>query len=79
MQFDAGNPIVVPYGPERDDTVTTSGGAANGFALQINYNVLGPGEHQAVVFDDGVEFDRMTFNVADAGVKFLTGVTACWP
>ena len=45
MQFDAGNPIVVTYAPERDDTVPTCGGAANGFALQINYNVLGPREH----------------------------------
>ena len=74
VRFDGGDPIVVPYGSERNDTITACGDADNGFVLLINYNVLGPGVHEAVAFDDGVEFARVTFVVVTSGVEFLTGV-----
>ena len=36
---------------------------------------LGDGEYTAVVYDDGLEFDRSTFTVVTTGVEFLRGVT----
>ena len=75
VQFDGGQPIVVPYGSERNDTAGLCGDTDNGFALQINYGILSPGVHEAVIFDNSQEFARVTFVVVSSGVEFLTGVS----
>ena len=36
---------------------------------------MGDGEHEAVAYDNGVEFDRAVFTVGSAGEEFVTGVT----
>ena len=41
----------------------------------MNWGNLSDGEHTAVVYDNGVEFDRATFSVVTTGVDFLRGVT----
>ena len=41
----------------------------------MNWGNLSDGEHTAVVYDNGVEFDRATFTVVRTGVEFLRGVT----
>jgi len=41
----------------------------------MNYNLLGSGRHTAVVYDDGVEFDRVSFTVVTPGVEILQGVS----
>lgn len=48
----------------------------HGFIIQINWALLGDGEHTAVAYDDGVEFVRSTFMVVTTGEEFLRGVTA---
>ena len=75
VRFDGGNPIEILYGSSRDDTLDVCGDADNGYALLMNYNHLGSGRHTAVVYDDGVEFDRVSFTVVTPGVEFLEGVS----
>ena len=39
----------------------------------MNWGELGDGQHTAVVYDDGIEFDRSTFHVVTTGEAFLVG------
>ena len=39
----------------------------------MNWGELGDGPHTAVVYDDGVEFDRSMFDVVTTGEAFLRG------
>jgi hypothetical protein len=63
------------YGTSREDTRSRCGDADNGFALLINWNLLGDGQHTLRALADGIEFARSTFNVATLGQEFLTGVS----
>ena len=75
IRFDGGNAIPLLYGSERGDTRSVCGDANNGFIAVINWGNLSAEEHTAVVYDNGVEFDRATFTVVRTGVEFLQGVT----
>ena len=80
--IDDGDPISLVYGSERLDTQETAGGepicgdADNGFVAIFNYAILDDGEHTAVVYDDGEEFDRVSFEVGTLGEEFVRGARA---
>ena len=76
VRFNGGNPLEMPYGsPRGGDTLDVCGDADNGYALLMNWNLLAPGQHTAVVYDDGIEFSRVNFTVVTPGVEFLRGVS----
>ena len=62
-------------GQPRADTRPVCGTTNNGFIQQINWALVGDGEHEAVAYDNGVEFDRAAFRVGSTGEEFLTDVT----
>ena len=72
VRFDGGIPIRMVYGSERGDTRSTCGDTDNGFLAIFNWSLLLDGQHTAVAYDDGVEFDRATFTVVTVGEEFLT-------
>ncbi len=47
-----------------------------GFVAVWNWGNLDDGDYTAVVYDNGVEFDRSTFTVVTTGEKFLEGASA---
>ena len=63
VRFDGGEPIPLAYLNERADTAPVCGDTDNGFVSIMNWGNLGDGEHTAVVYDNGVEFDRSVFTV----------------
>ncbi len=69
--FDNSEPVPVLHGSPRGDTQSVCGHANTGFALLLNWNLLGDGRHTVRVFDDGVEFASATFRVITPGVEFL--------
>ena len=78
IRFDGGNAIPLLYGSERGDTRKPKGpcdDAKTGFIAIMNWGNLSDGEHTAVVYDNGEEFDRATFWVVTTGTDFLQGVT----
>ena len=75
IRFNGDEPIPLVYGSERPDTASVCGDTDNGFVAIWNWGNLGDGEYTAVVYDDGLEFDRSTFTVVTTGVEFLRGVT----
>ncbi len=78
VRFDGGSPLPLVYGSERGDVLDAGAcdHAEVGFVSIMNWGELGDGLHTAVVYDDGVEFDRSTFDVVTTGVPFLEDVTA---
>ena len=70
---DGGEHISVAMGQPRADTRPICGTTDNGFIQQINWALVGDGEHEAVAYDNGVEFDRATFTVGTTGEEFLKG------
>ena len=74
VRFDGGRSIPLLYGSERLDTRSACGDANNGFVAIWNWARLDDGEHTAVVYDNGMEFDRATFEVATLGEEFVVGV-----
>ncbi len=52
------------------------GDTSNGLVAIWNWAELGDGTHTAVVYDNGVEFDRSTFEVATLGETFVRGADA---
>ncbi len=68
--------IPVLYGTQRPDTYEVCGDTNNGFVAIYNWARLGDGEHTAIVYDNGVEFGRSTFEVATLGEEFVVGVEA---
>ena len=70
----AGTPVPAAYGTPRGDTQPVCGDSNNGFVLLVNWNNLGPGEHEIRALADGVEFARTTVRVATLGIDFLEGV-----
>lgn len=78
IRFDGGEAIPLLYGSKRGDTRKPDGPcdeANTGFIAVMNWGNLGDGEHTAVVYDNGVEFDRAIFTVVTTGVDFLRDVT----
>jgi len=76
VRFDGGPPLPLLHGSSRAD-VRAAGACPHdqvGFVSIMNWGELGDGRHTAVVYDDGVEFDRATFTVVTTGVGFLRGV-----
>lgn len=50
-------------GRERVETVDLCGDTDNGFGLTVSWSLFGHGEHEAVVFAEGLEVDRSLFYV----------------
>lgn len=82
VRIDGGPAIRMVYGSERGDTKETPAGEPicgdtnNGFLAIFNWALLDAGEHTAVAYDNGVEFDRSTFEVGTLGEEFVTGARA---
>ena len=70
----AGTPIPAAYGTPRADTQMRCGDTNNGFGLLVNWNNLGPGEHEIRALVDGVEFARTTVRVTTLGSEFVRGL-----
>jgi hypothetical protein len=73
ISIDGGEPIPVGYGTARGDTADVCGDTNNGFAMLVNWALLGEGRHEAVLLADGEEIDRQTFRVVSLGTTFLRG------
>lgn len=72
-QFDANQPVPLPYGSSRADTGSACPGNTNtGFGLLFNFNGLGVGTHTVVVRNGGQEIGRSTFNVTTFGTEYLS-------
>ena len=72
VRFNDGEPLVMVYGSERDDTHRACGDTNNSFVSIFNWALLGDGEHVAVAYDAGVEFARNRFEVATTGEEFVS-------
>ncbi len=75
IRFNGGTPIPLAYRNERSDTSEVCGDTNNGFDTIWNWAVLGDGTHTAVVYDNGVEFARSTFEVWTLGEDFVRGAS----
>ena len=73
VTIDGGAHLSVAMGQPRADTRPVCGTTNNGFIQQINWALVGDGEHEAVAYDTGVEFSRSTFTVGSTGEEFLQG------
>ena len=77
VRFDGGEPILLLHGAERADVLNA--GACDhanvGFISIWNWGNLDDGEHTAVVYDDGVEFDRSVFTVRRFQEAFVTNAS----
>ena len=71
-----GTPVPVPYGLARPDTQAVCGDTDNGFSRPINWNQLGPGEHELIALVDGTELGRASVTVTTLGREFLSGASA---
>lgn len=77
VRFNDGPPVPLLHGASRAD-VRAAGACPHdrvGFVSIMNWGELGDGQHTAVAYDDGVEFDRATFRVVTPGTSFLRGAT----
>ena len=72
------DPLPLLYGSARPDVLREGAcpDADVGFVAVINWGELGDGAYTAVVYDNGVEFDRNTFTVVTTGERFLEGARA---
>ena len=79
VRFNDGEPIPLVYGSERPDVLDASAcdSADVGFVAIWNWANLGDGTHTAVVYDNGVEFGRSTFQGRHARGEFCQ--RAEWP
>ena len=73
VSFDGQPRIPVLYGTQRPDTDGPCGDTNNGFVAIYNWARLGDGRHTAIVYDNGVEFGRSTFEVTTLGEEFVEG------
>lgn len=73
VRFNGGKAIPLAYRNDRPDTQAVCGDTNNGFVAIWNWARLGDGEHEAVAYDNGVEFSRSTFTVGSTGVTRLRG------
>lgn len=75
IRFNGGLPVPLAYLNDRGDTASACGDTNNGFVAIFNWAILGDGTHTAVVYDNGVEFARSTFDVATLGEEFVRGAS----
>ena len=75
VSIDGGEHISVAMGQSRGDLRPVCGSVNHGFIVQMNWELVGAGEHEAVAYDNGVEFDRAVFTVGSTGEEFVTNVT----
>ena len=66
-----GTPYPVAYGTARADTADVCENPAPGFGLSLDWNRLGPGDHEVVALADGAEFGRATVRVTTLGAVFV--------
>ncbi len=79
VRFDErGDRIPVPVGGSRGDTESVCGHTDTGFALLLNWNNFGAGDHTLELFIDGQLSTSRTVTVIDYGTSFLRGVTGTW-
>ena len=76
VTLNGGGHIPLAMGQPRADTRLACGTLDNGFVTQVNWALLGDGEHTAVAYDGGVEFARSTFSVVTMGEEFVKGAMA---
>ena len=74
VEIDGGARLKAAYGTRRADTEAVCGTANTGYGLTYNWNLLGDGVHTLRVLADGVEFDRVSFNVSTLGQDYLRGL-----
>ncbi|MCY4386808.1 MAG: ankyrin repeat domain-containing protein [Desulfurellaceae bacterium] len=79
VRFNGGEPLPLAYPNERVDTASVCGDTDNGFVSIMNWGNLDDGEHTAVVYDDGVEFDRSVFTVRRFREAFVKGASLTLP
>lgn len=75
IEIDATMTYKAAYGTARADTQPTCGRSDTGFAVLINWNTLGAGQHLVRALADGVEFARATATVVTLGGEFQSGKT----
>lgn len=75
VTIDDGPSLPVAQHQERGDLRAKCGTINHGFIRQMNWALLGDGEHEVVAYDNGVEFGRATFSVGTVGEEFLEDVT----
>lgn len=71
VRINDGGHIPVATGQPRADTRIACGTIHNGFITQMNWALLGDGEHTVVAYDDGVKFASAVFTVMTAGEPYL--------
>jgi hypothetical protein len=72
ISFDGGTAVPAASRVPRSDTASTCGNdGRNGYIIQWNYNLLGPGEHRVSIRQGGVEFAASTFEVTTFGVPSM--------
>lgn len=70
-----GETLTIPHGSAREDTQSICNDIDNGYALAINWNDLGDGEHPIILAIDGTTVDSRTFRVVTPGGQgTVTGV-----
>ena len=80
ISIDDGEHLPVAMNQERGDLLIRNncgdGTIHHGFIMQINWALLGRGEHIVKAYDNGVEFDRAVFIIGTIdGEEFLKGKT----
>ncbi len=65
-----GTPYPVAYGTARLDVAAVCETPAPGFGLSLDWNRLGPGNHEVVALADGAEFGRAMVRVTTLGAAF---------
>ena len=79
VRINDGAAMSVAMNQARADTRSACGGATNnGFIAQMNWALLGDGEHQIVAYDNGVKFASATFEVVTFDEEFVKGATGSW-
>ena len=73
VRINDGGHIPVATGQPRTDTRIACGTIHNGFITQMNWALLGDGQHTVVAYDDGVKFASATFYVGTLGEEFVRG------
>lgn len=71
-----GEHLPVAMHQERGDLIGVCGSSPHGFIKQVNWAWphVSDGKHTVVAYDEGVEFDRVTFTVGTLGEEFAKGL-----
>ena len=72
VRINGGAAIPVAMRQPRADTRSACSGATNnGFIAQMNWALLGDGEHSIIAYDNGVQFASATFEVVTLDEEFV--------